>query len=84
MEWDGTGHPMAAVVKEGKKQVGGNHYSNMVITPTNYILANNIPWLEANAIKYVSRHKFKNGKEDILKAIHYLELVLEQNYSKGE
>lgn len=65
---------------EGKKQVGGNHYSKMVITPTNYILANKMGWLEGNVIKYVSRHQDKNGIEDLKKAIHYLELIIEEEY----
>lgn len=72
--------PKWSLQPEGKKQVGGNHYSSMAITPTKYILDNNIGWLEGNCIKYVSRHKNKNGAEDIKKAIHYLELILEANY----
>lgn len=64
------------------KQVGGNHYATMAITPTEYILANKIGWLEGNAIKYISRHQNKNGVEDIDKAIHYLELVKEKIYGK--
>ena len=42
-------------------QIGGNHYRDMHITPSEYIIANDIPWLEANAIKYLSRHRRKNG-----------------------
>ena len=61
---------------ETQKQVGGNHYQ-MPIQPIEYIVKNDIPYREANVIKYVSRHKNKNGKEDILKAIHYLEMILE-------
>lgn len=58
------------------KQVGGNHYS-LVIQPIDFIVKNNIPFREANVIKYVTRHKLKNGAEDIRKAIHYLEMILE-------
>ena len=58
------------------KQVGGNHYSRMKIQPIDYIVQNDIPYREANVIKYVTRHTFKNGKEDIDKAIHYLEMIL--------
>lgn len=61
-------------------QVGGSHYRDMSITPSEYIIANDIPWLEANAIKYLSRHRRKNGKEDIMKAIHYCHLILEHHY----
>ena len=63
-------------MKHNQKQVGGNHYSRMQIQPIDYIVQNDIPYREANVIKYVTRHKFKNGKEDIDKAIHYLEMLL--------
>lgn len=59
------------------KQIGGNHYAKMKIQPVQFIVANNIPYREANAIKYICRHKDKNGKQDIEKAIHYLEMILE-------
>ena len=62
--------------KPVQKQIGGNHYQ-MPIQPIEYIVKNNIPYREANVIKYVTRHSKKNGKEDILKAIHYLEMLLE-------
>ena len=62
-------------------QIGGDHYKGMKITPTEYIVANKIPWRDGNAIKYISRHRFKNGKEDIEKAIHYLQLILETDYA---
>lgn len=58
------------------KQVGGNHYSSMKIQPIEFIVENEIPYREANAIKYICRHKNKNGAEDIKKAIHYLEMIL--------
>lgn len=63
----------------GNKQVGGDHY-HMVIEPAYFIRANNIPFHEGNVIKYVCRHQKKNGAEDIKKAIHYLEMILEMDY----
>ena len=66
------------------KQVGGTHYSKMKIQPVDYIYENELPYLEGNVIKYVSRHRSKNGIEDINKAIHYLELIKEKVYgSRG-
>ncbi len=65
------------------KQIGGKHYKDFAIQPLEYIEKNNIPYLEGNAIKYITRHSFKNGKEDILKAIHYLEVILEMRYNEG-
>lgn len=69
-----------AQVRALDKQEGGGHYKGLKIQPVEYITANSIPYLEGNVIKYVTRHKSKNGKEDILKAIHYLELILELEY----
>ena len=58
------------------KQVGGSHYKDFKIQPVEFIVANNIGFLEGNAIKYICRHKAKAGRQDIEKAIHYLEMIL--------
>lgn len=58
-------------------QVGGDHYKKMGIQPIEYILANNLGFCEGNAIKYITRYGQKGGKEDIHKAIHYLEILLQ-------
>lgn len=60
------------------KQVGGNHYRNMAIQPVEFIVANNIPYREANVIKYVCRHASKNGKQDLLKARHYIDMLISE------
>jgi hypothetical protein len=62
-------------------QPGGDHYRKYPIQPIEYIVANNIGFLPGNVIKYVTRYKDKNGAEDIRKAIHYLEMILEFEYS---
>ena len=64
-----------------EKQVGGAHYQKP-IQHWDFIIANGIPYLEAVAIKYIVRHKEKNGREDLEKAIHYLEKLLETSYPK--
>jgi len=64
-----------------KNQIGGNHYQDLVIQPTDYIIKNNIPFAEGNVIKYVSRHKQKGKEQDIKKAIHYLSMILETTYN---
>jgi hypothetical protein len=64
------------------KQEGGGHYKGMKIQPVEYIVENNIPYCEANVIKYVSRHREKNGAQDIRKAIHYCELILQMQYDE--
>lgn len=52
------------------------HY-DMKIQPVEFITKNQIPFKEANAIKYICRHSKKNKQEDIKKAIHYLEMILD-------
>lgn len=62
------------------EQIGGRHYKEMPIQPAEYIQRNRLGWCEGNVVKYVSRHREKNGAEDIKKAIHYLELLLQWEY----
>ena len=64
------------------KQVGGSHYKDMPIQPVEYAQRNNLNFIEGCVIKYVSRHRSKNGAEDIEKAIHFLNLLLEIEYNK--
>ena len=61
------------------EQKGGSHYQ-VAIQPVQYIHANKIGYFEGNVIKYVTRHYKKNGKEDLIKAIHYLEMLIEHDY----
>lgn len=58
-------------------QIGGNHYKEFKIQPIEFITGNNIPFIEGNIIKYVTRYKNKNGLQDLLKAKHYLEMLIE-------
>ena len=64
-------------------QEGGSHYTGRSIQPIEYIHANKLDFFEGNVVKYVTRHKSKGGAEDIRKAIHYLEMLLELNYKEG-
>lgn len=59
-------------------QVGGGHYKKLKIQPVEYIMANNIPYMEGNVIKYVTRWRSKAGVQDLEKAAHYLQLLIEQ------
>lgn len=65
-------------------QVGGNHYKDCKIQPTEFIHANNIPFIEGNIIKYVIRHRNKNGIEDLKKAKHYIDLLINFEYESKE
>ena len=58
-------------------QVGGDHYKKLKIQPVEYIYANNIGYMEGNVIKYVTRWRDKNGVADLLKARHYIDLLME-------
>ena len=64
-----------------EKQVGGKHYRNMKIQPAEFINENKLLFAEGNAIKYICRHSAKGKEEDIKKAIHYLEMILERDYN---
>lgn len=63
-------------------QEGGDHYKSMAIQPVEFITANGLGYCEGNVVKYVSRHASKNGKEDLLKARHYIDLLIQFKYDK--
>jgi hypothetical protein len=63
-------------------QVGGSHYKDMPIQPAEYIHANAMGYLEGNVVKYVSRWRKKNGMEDLYKAKHYIDLLIELEQKK--
>ena len=58
-------------------QINGTHYRELAIQPVEYIHANQIPYMEGNVIKYVTRWKAKGGLADLEKAKHYIELLIE-------
>lgn len=62
------------------KQIGGDHYKDLAIQPGEFIVRNSLGWYEGNAIKYITRHKMKGQKQDLEKAIHYLELAIHHYY----
>jgi hypothetical protein len=64
------------------KQVGGAHYKKYKIQPSRFINDNKILFAEGNAIKYICRHQDKGGKQDLLKAMHYLEMIIERDYQE--
>lgn len=58
-------------------QVGGSHYQKLAIQPIDYILQNHLGYCEANVVKYITRWKDKNGVEDLQKAKHYIDILIE-------
>jgi hypothetical protein len=65
-------------------QVGGDHYKKKAIQPWDYIISNNLGYLEGNVIKYVSRHADKAGLQDLEKAKHYLDKLIETRYKSED
>lgn len=65
-----TGNPLST-------QVGGEHYKKYSIQPIEYAMVNNLNYCQANAIKYITRYRDKGGIEDLKKAIHNLEILIE-------
>jgi hypothetical protein len=60
-----------------KTQVGGQHYAKHAIQPWDYVAANNLGYFEGSIIKYVTRWKDKGGLEDLKKARHFLDKLIE-------
>jgi len=65
------------------EQAGGNHYLEFSIQPVEFIHKNNIPYIEGNVIKYVTRWRNKGGRADLHKAKHYINLLLEMEEENG-
>lgn len=65
-------------------QVGGSHYRKYAIQPVEFIERNNLSFCQGNIVKYVCRYKDKNGIQDLLKARHYIDILIEieQKYGK--
>lgn len=59
-------------------QIGGQHYKNKKIQPITFIMENDLGFCEGNIIKYVTRYKDKNGIEDLMKARHYIDFLIEK------
>lgn len=70
------------LARASESQVGGSHYKTLAIQPAEYCQRNGLRYCEANVVKYVTRHRDKGGRQDIEKAIHYLQLLLEIEYPK--
>lgn len=63
-----------------EKQVGGNHYKDMAIQPVEFCMKNNLNFCVSSAIKYLCRYKNKNGKQDLEKAKHFIDLLIQLEY----
>ena len=72
------------MTKATDRQVGGNHYASLAIQPMEYALKNDLNYAQANAVKYVTRYKSKGGVEDLRKAIHCIELLIQHELDEAE
>jgi len=58
-------------------QEGGDHYRKLPIQPIEYIIANKLPFIEGAVVKYATRWRDKGGIEDLKKARHLLDILIE-------
>ena len=63
-----------------KKQVGGTHYIKYKIQPSQFVTENKLLYPEGTVIKYILRHQDKGGKEDLEKAKHFIDMIIERDY----
>lgn len=61
-------------------QEGGGHYKQFPIQPVEFIHANGLSFCAGNVVKYVTRYRSKNGLQDLLKARHYIDLLIQLEY----
>ena len=65
-----------------KKQIGGTHYKDMKIQPSKFINDNKLLFAEGNAIKYICRHASKGEVQDLEKAKHYIDMIINRDYGE--
>lgn len=68
---------MSVLSSANDTQVGGQHYKAKTIQPWDFIAANGLGYFEGNIVKYVSRWRDKGGLDDLRKARHYLDKLIE-------
>ena len=67
-----------------KKQIGGKHYIKYKIQPSQFVVENKLLYPEGCVIKYVVRHQDKGGKQDLEKAKHMIDMIIERDYEDKE
>ena len=65
-------------------QIGGTHYKKMKIQPSRFVIENKLAFPEGNVIKYICRHSHKDGKQDLEKAKHFIDMIIERDYGPQE
>ena len=69
-------------MKPYDKQIGGTHYQNFKIQPSKFVIENELLYPEGCVIKYILRHRLKGKKQDLEKAKHFIDMIIERDYSK--
>ena len=69
-------------MKPYDKQIGGTHYQKFKIQPSKFVIENELLYPEGCVIKYILRHRLKGKKQDLEKAIHFIEMIIERDYSE--
>lgn len=77
-------YQVAAICKAPAEQVGGDHYRRMKIDVFDFAEADGLTFMEATVCKYICRHRFKNGKEDLLKAQHTINRLIQHYYGNQD
>jgi len=70
------------MTKPYDKQIGGSHYQNFKIQPSKFVIENELLYPEGCVIKYILRHRLKGKKQDLEKAIHFIEMIIERDYGE--
>lgn len=63
-----------------KSQIGGEHYKKYAIQPIEFIEKNHLSFSQGSVVKYICRYKDKNGLQDLLKAKHFIDLIIQLEY----
>ena len=69
--------PIQQEVKATDTQVGGDHYTKLAIQPMRYSMENGLDALQHTIIKYVTRFRDKADIEDLEKAKHCIDMLIE-------
>ena len=62
------------------KQIGGTHYQEFKIQPSKFVIENELLYPEGCVIKYILRHRLKGKKQDLEKAKHFIDMIIERDY----
>ena len=71
-------------MKPYDKQIGGSHYQKFKIQPSKFAIENELLYPEGCVIKYILRHRLKGKKQDLEKAIHFIEMIIERDYPQKD